>query len=390
MASIRQRSNAHFQVRWRQDGKQQSETFKTKPQAIKFRGLVDAAGQQWPENWVPGVGFVTPRRAPGGITLREWFPRAVAARPRASAEQKERYLKQFAKYVPDELADMPLEEITEEVAGAWVTGMLEGEGLPSVPSAKTVHNVFGTVSSVVKQAVRNGLVERNTFAGLGAGLMADRAEQVHLSEEEFDLVQSHLQGVDAELAEWLFESGMRFGEATALRWRDLEYAKGTAGVVQAWKRGPDSTYVPGPPKTLRSRRTIVMPAATLARVRARDPRFQRGRRSLAAAEGLVFTTASGERITQNVFYRTWMRAVQAAHDEGLLKTPRIHDLRHSHATLLLGKGVDILTVSRRLGHSSVAVTGDIYGHLGKSSDEAILAALDRKPKKAKKGKKKSA
>jgi integrase len=335
------------------------------------------------------VGFVTPRRA-GGITLREWFPRAVAARPRASAEQKARYLKQFAKYVPDELADMPLEEITEEVAGAWVTGMLEGDGLPAVPSAKTVHNVFGTVSSVVKQAVRNGLVERNTFAGLGAGLMADRAEQVHLSEDEFDLVRSHLQGIDAELAEWLFESGMRFGEATALRWRDLDYAKGTASVVQAWKRGPESVYVLGTPKTLRSRRTIVMPAAILARVRARDPRFQRGRRSLAATEGLVFTMDDGQRVTQNAFYRTWMRAVQQAHGEGLLKTPRIHDLRHSHATLLLAKGVDILTVSRRLGHSSVAVTGDIYGHLGSSSDEAILAALDRTPKKPKKGKTKSA
>jgi integrase len=366
--------------------------FQMEVQAVKFRGMVDAAGQRYPAGWVPGFGFgAAPVEQATALNLREWYPRAIAARPRASADLKKRYLRQFDIYVPDWLADKPLTEITTEDAGVWVTSLTEaapvgrkngGKRATRPAAPKTAHNVFGTVSSVMKQAVQDEHVRRNVFSGLGIGLK-DRSskEQVHLDGEEFELVHAELAPKEAELARWLFQSGMRWGEATALQWRDIDYDASMASVRRAWKRLPDNSYALGKPKTPRSNRTIVMPAEMLAAIRVRDPRYQKVRASdPSSLEEFIFGRDGheGEQISHSVYYEHWLAAVGRAQENGLLKRPRIHDLRHSHATLLLAAGVDIVTVSLRLGHSSVAITGDTYGHQSKGANAMVLAALEDK------------
>src|SRR5689334_16161850 len=92
MASMRER-NGRWQVRWRQDGRARAETFAGRGEAHRFQGLVMAAGERYPDGWVPGHGFVpAPRQqaTPGtaGPTLGEWFDRAVAARTTANERSK--------------------------------------------------------------------------------------------------------------------------------------------------------------------------------------------------------------------------------------------------------------------------------------------------------------
>ncbi len=79
------------------------------------------------------------------------------------------------------------------------------------------------------------------------------------------------------------------------------------------------------------------------------------------ADELVFTTATGARIAQARFWdRVWHPAVVAA---DLRKTPRVHDLRHTHASMCIAAGTDLLQLQHRLGHESLKTTGDTYGHL---------------------------
>jgi len=79
---------------------------------------------------------------------------------------------------------------------------------------------------------------------------------------------------------------------------------------------------------------------------------------------LVFTSPSGGRIVHGTFWqKTWTPGVTAAHDSGLAMTPRIHDLRHTHASWLIHEGVPLLTITRRLGHASASTTEQVYGHL---------------------------
>jgi integrase len=362
MASVTTRTRGgqnRYQVRWRQDHKEVNVTFSSRAAANRFRGAVDAADQRYPEGWIPGYGWARKEEEAPELTLRDWFPRAIAARPSAASGTKENYRRVFARHVSDELKDIPLSKISKEMAGAWVAGLV------ATKSAKTAHNIHGLISSVVKQAVEDGLVDRNVFVKLGPTLSPSRSATI-LEPEDFELLLSCFDSPYDEFTEWMYKSGMRFSEAIALQWHDIDFRRGLVRVERAWKRQGDGSLILGPPKTKAGTRTIAMPKDLLARMatRRKEPTDH------------LFLNKHGNLMTQSVYFKTaWEPAVKAAQAKGLNKTPRIHDLRHSHASLLLDRGVPILTVSRRLGHSSVAVTGDVYGHLMGTSDEAVLAAL---------------
>jgi integrase len=90
------------------------------------------------------------------------------------------------------------------------------------------------------------------------------------------------------------------------------------------------------------------------------------------ATTLVFSDVEGELLKPHTVSRAWRRAVVA------LKLPAVtfHALRHIHASMLIRAGVDILTISRRLGHSKAAITLDVYGHLIGGADEAAATAIE--------------
>lgn len=200
MASIRER-NGRWQVRWRQDGRAQAETFPDRSQARRFQGMVIAAGERHPDGWVPGHGFVAevpshegpagPPRRPqgpgpwaGAPTLAAWFERAVSARTTANDRSKHDMRRDFRLHVPPWLAGTPVDRITREDAGLWINQLrTQPRGgtaaLAHQPvSNKTIHNVHGHVSGAMNDAVRDGLAPRNPFAGLLRGLPRTPAQEM--------------------------------------------------------------------------------------------------------------------------------------------------------------------------------------------------------------------
>ena len=137
----------------------------------------------------------------------------------------------------------------------------------------------------------------------------------------------------------------------------------------------------GEPKTHRSRRTVDLDPAT-ARVLKALRKSQLEERAAAGlgrprADGLIFTDEQGEPLHPNVVSRTFGKLVR----EAKLPVIRLHDLRHTHATLSLQAGVHVKIVSERLGHSSVTITLDTYSHAipGLQRDAAErVAALRRR------------
>lgn len=75
--------------------------------------------------------------------------------------------------------------------------------------------------------------------------------------------------------------------------------------------------------------------------------------------------------------KTWIPAITAAHKAGMAKTPRIHDLRHTHASWLIHEGVPLFTIARRLGHASTTTTEKVYGHLMPQALQDAADAMDR-------------
>ncbi len=180
---------------------------------------------------------------------------------------------------------------------------------------------------------------------------------------------------------FLAGTGMRWGEATALTWGDLDLRGSlpTARVTKAWKRAPGSGAVLGPPKTRKAVRTVSLWADLVSALGTPGPADQLVFRGLGRGDGASPGRVWPERY-RAAAWRPALLAVNTpsiAHPVPIGKRPRVHDLRHSHASALLAARMPILEVSRRLGHESVSTTGDHYGHLMPESHERLADAAAR-------------
>jgi len=160
---------------------------------------------------------------------------------------------------------------------------------------------------------------------------------------------------------------MRRGELLALRWRDIDLAAGTiavrrsVGVIR--NAGEGASVVEGPTKTGRPR-VIDIDAGTVAVLIAHDAERGSLAPELAGDDALVFGDLEGRQRHPERFSRLWNQTVRRAIRDGIDVPPiRPHDLRHTHATLLLSAGEPVKTVSERLGHKSVTITLTVYGHV---------------------------
>jgi integrase len=193
---------------------------------------------------------------------------------------------------------------------------------------------------------------------LPAGVHGDRAEMRIIGVDEFATVISKVPDHYQTFVRVLYATGLRWGEAVALQVQDV--ALPNLRVRRALKWSPDNNRVIGETKTQRGNRTVAVT----------DELHDELRALIAGRKGseLVFTAPRGGPILHRTFWsRVWLPAVKH-----LEPRPRIHDLRHSHASVLLARGIPIHVVSRRLGHSNITVTVDTYGHL--LPDAQMLAA----------------
>lgn len=167
---------------------------------------------------------------------------------------------------------------------------------------------------------------------------------------------------------------MRRGEALGLRWCDLDLAAGRASVAQTVIAINHQVTI-GSPKTAAGRRTVALDAGTVAALR--DHRKRAATERLLMGEGftdhgLVFCRPDGGPLHPARFSRTFTEQAERAG----LQPIRLHDLRHTWATLALSAGVHPRVAQERLGHATIGITLGIYSHVteGMQADAAALVA----------------
>jgi integrase len=174
----------------------------------------------------------------------------------------------------------------------------------------------------------------------------------------------------------LLYTGLRRGELLALRWRNLDLVKGTLTVVEtAYKLG-NGDYIIKEPKTAQSRRTISLPLSLveLFKVYRIDQELLRIQLGVSLnVDDFVFIRPDGSPVNPNAMTLAFRRIIKKAG----LKDIRIHDLRHTHASLMLKAGVNPKVVSERLGHASISITLDIYSHVLPGMQEAAAEKFDK-------------
>lgn len=246
--------------------------------------------------------------------------------------------------------------------------------------ARTAALILAVLRKACSQAVKWGLLARNPCDGVERPKIV-RKEFRALNPEE---AQRLIRASEGERLGALFvlavTCGLRLGELLGLRWRDVDLDAGTLTVRQQlqWvatdgkRREPDFSE----PKSKKSRRTIALPTAALGALKSHRARQAEERLRLGEAwqdYDLVFTTEVGTPLSpSNVRNRAFLPLLQRA---GLPRV-RIHDLRHSAASLLIGAGESLKTVQEMLGHSSISLTADVYGHIGLAQQKAAAARMD--------------
>ncbi|MER7055269.1 tyrosine-type recombinase/integrase [Streptomyces sp. NPDC000351] len=252
-----------------------------------------------------------------------------------------------------------------------------GKCCKRLPSARTVQYVHAVLRSALQQAMREELIARN---------VARIVETPTVTPKEV----RPLDGAEARIllktarahrlyALWLLlvSTGLRRGEALALTWSDVDLTNRQLRVrrnVQRIRR----ELLFGTPKTTRSIRTVSVPlhlvrALTHHREQQERERKVAGKKWQPAPgqpDGLIFTTQTGRVIDP----RSLNRMLTILCRDANVRRVRVHDLRHTCASLLLSRGVDARTIMETLGHSTITMTLDTYAHV---MDTTLRAAADR-------------
>jgi integrase len=247
-------------------------------------------------------------------------------------------------------------------------------------STRTIGHAHRVLSKAIKEAVKHGLIVRNVCTIERAPRITSREVQI-LTLDQVNKLPTLLHGHALEAPALIsLHTGMRRGELLALKWRNIDLEDEVIRVRESLEQTRAGLRFKEP-KSKAGNRDITLPALAVDilqahRKRELERRLMTGQGRLGDND-LVFPAWDGTPWAPNSFGSTWSKL---SRELGLGVS--FHALRHTHASFLLDLGnVDVVTISKRLGHSSPAVTLSIYAHLIRQDDRkaanAINAALGR-------------
>jgi integrase len=290
--------------------------------------------------------------------LRDW------AAPNVSNKTFTRYEQLLRKHICARVGSVPIQRLRAvDLQGIYAAMAADGM------ADRTRLHTHRVLHRMLRHATLWGVVQRNIASMVDAPTVQTKEIEI-LTAAQVQTVLQTLRGRSLyPIASIALATGMRRGELLALRWQDCDLDGATLKVERALEQTKRGGLVFKAPKTRYGRRTISLPPSTVTELRAHRKSQAEQRLALglgkAPEDSLVFATWDGSTRSPNALTKEWALAMKAA---GIKAT--FHSLRHTHASTLIASGLDVLTISRRLGHGSPAITLGVYGHLFKPDDRA--------------------
>ena len=306
------------------------------------------------------------------------------------------YRRLIRVHINPELGEIPLDRLTaNRIAKHYRQLAIDGRrdihsrGKPL--SANTIAKVHAVLAAALDVAVSDGLIvtspartRTSVQAPTGRNIRAQRPEMVVWTAAQLSTFMSWCQANgDSLYPLWAFVAytGTRRSEALAVMWRDVDLSSGRITI----RRALDTTQRDVVKLTKSGgARVIDIDAGTVAVLRAWRTTLAGLSLDRVRADAYVFgTLREGRTRSPNDVSRSWRRcndAAQEALGADLVPSIRLHDLRHTHASLLLALGVPVKVVSERLGHASATITLDVYSHVlpgqGRAAADMLAAAVN--------------
>jgi integrase len=311
-------------------------------------------------------------------TLATFLDRWLAdwATHNLSRKTRERHAQLIANQIKPHLS-MPIQRIKPVHLQSLYSQLIQSGGVGGVPlAARTVGHCHRLLRRAFGHAVQWGVISTNPAASVSPPRVVQTEIEI-IREDEIRIVLDHLRDRNPGLytiASVALATGARRGELLALRWKDLDLDGGKLRIERSLEQTRSGLAFKAP-KTRHGRRTVAIPPSTVADLRTHWKLAQEQRLALgfgrSAPDDLVFTTLEGAPRKPNTLSSDWQRACKV-----LGRKCSLHSLRHTSASHLINAGIDILTISRRLGHSDAKVTLSVYGHLYGNGDDNAAQAVE--------------
>ena len=297
-----------------------------------------------------------------GEYLRQWL--RDYAETHVRQRTLEGYRERLEKHVIPHVGHIALDKLSpRQIQGMETTLLKSGrrDGAGGL-SAQTVLNVHRVLFQALRHALRLGLLQRNP----AEAVEPPRASRYQARTMDWDDVQQFLEAARESPHYPLFilalHTGLRRSDLLGLRWKDVSLENDTIAVTQAVVRVSQNRGMVSSPKSGRAR-VVTLPQESILVLQhhreQQEARAVEGQVLRPQPGGFVFSRADGSSLSPEAVSKAFRKAVGKAG----LKGVRFHDLRHTHASLLLSEGVHLKVVSERLGHAGVGITGDLYSHV---------------------------
>ena len=286
------------------------------------------------------------------VTLRQYLEDMYLphVEGRLRARTVDGYRSKLEHHVFDELGDTMLNDLTPYVLDKWIDGVKGSE--------RSRQHVYRVLSAALNVAVRWRLIENNPLKAVEVPKVNGHKKPDVLTPAEARTYIEAFRGHDLEpIVVLALSAGLRRSELAGLRWTDIDFDAGTVSVARGL-HDRQGEVIEEAPKSVTSAREVALPAWALELLK---PLRQLG----------PLVVEDGEPMKPWRITREYLRRLA----EKKLRRVQFKNLRHSHACLMLDAGVDLYTVSRRLGHSTVAVTEAHYVTPGEQADRAAADAL---------------
>jgi integrase len=353
---VRSKEGFRYRTRWRDpDGTLKSRSFAHKTDANRFAAKV--------EHEMNVGDYIDPHA--GRVTIREYGEKWRKAQLQHAASTAADVAMALRVHLYPALGKVPIGSIRPSDVQAWVVGLTE----KLAPS--TVTKTYSFLSSMLKSAVRDGLISRTPCIDINL----PRIEKKRVVPLTVGQVAALIDSAPAQyraLLHFCAGTGTRAREAFGVTVDRIDFLRRQVTIDRqlATRDGSISWKVP---KTPSSVRTIPLDDGVTEAVAAHLATIG------SPAKGLVFSTPKGKALDLHRAYGHagspgWFR--KAARVAGLSEDITLHDLRHFYASLLIRNGASVKLVQARLGHKSAQETLDTYGHLWPDSDEQTRSILN--------------
>lgn len=295
-----------------------------------------------------------------------------------SPKTAEGYQDIVQRHLIPNLGKIPLTELSPKRIQEFYTkslsnGRLHGKGKLSPSSVLRYHQCL---HCALESAVRWGWVARNA----ADAVHPPHSEKHAMNTLDEDGVKKLLEAAKATPYYALFHmalyTGMRRSELLALRWCDVDLLLMQASVTRSMHKLRNGSIIFKAPKSVKGRRTVALAPLTCLVLREHGEKQGALYTTLGKRleeSDLIFAQPDGSPLLPDSMTHAWVKLARSVGLQGI----RLHDARHTHASLLLKQGVHPKVVQERLGHASIAITLDTYSHVAPGLQEAAALKFDQ-------------